>query len=382
MKGLRPRLAALRRRLAAWWRRLLAEHASPRRLAAAVFVGAIVGCTPLFGFHLPICLGLAYLLKLNKVTVYAAANVSIPPLVPFIAVGSIEAGHRLLWGRWLGLSLAEVRHQAPEVVAARFLADWLVGALVLGAALGAALATVVYAVAERRRRMAADPERRALVLASRRYRRAAPSLRRYVWFKIRLDPGYHLIARLVPENTLTVDLGTGLGTLPLLLALLPGGRHAIGVEWDARKLEAARLACEGLDSIALVEADVRAYAIPACDAVCLVDVLHYYSPEAQRRLLGDAARALRPGGRLLIREGDARAARGARWTRLLEAIAVRMGWNRGEGTTRFRPLADLLADLQALDLEVTTHAASGRLHPGNLLVEARRPAATEADLIT
>src|SRR5205823_5236228 len=75
VKGLRTRIHAL-------WKELLHEHTAPSRLGVAVLVGCIVGCTPLFGLHFFVCLALAYALRLNKLVVYGAANLSIPPMVP------------------------------------------------------------------------------------------------------------------------------------------------------------------------------------------------------------------------------------------------------------------------------------------------------------
>src|SRR3954465_531830 len=87
-------------------RQILHSHTEPSRVAAAVLVGAIVGCSPLFGLHLFVCIGLAWLLRLNQVAVYAAANVSIPPLVPFIGFASVQLGERILRGHWLALPVA------------------------------------------------------------------------------------------------------------------------------------------------------------------------------------------------------------------------------------------------------------------------------------
>src|SRR5438552_3250479 len=89
------RIARARARVHAWLGALLDEHSSPGRLAAAALVGAIVGVTPFFGLHLPLCVGLAWLLRLNKVTVYAAANISIPPTAPFLGYAAVQVGARL-----------------------------------------------------------------------------------------------------------------------------------------------------------------------------------------------------------------------------------------------------------------------------------------------
>ena len=49
-------------------------------------------------------------------------------------------------------------------------------------------------------------------------------------------------------------------------------------------------------------ADILEWEYPACDTVLLLDVLHYWTPEKQQLILNKARRALRPGGRLILRD--------------------------------------------------------------------------------
>ena len=79
---------------------------------------------------------------------------------------------------------------------------------------------------------------------------------------------------------------------------------------------------------------------------------------------------MREGGRLLVREGDGARKGSSRWTRLVEAAVTKLGWNRGP-QVRFRPIAELEADLVALGFVVSRDEVAGKLHPGNVLLEAR-----------
>jgi uncharacterized protein (DUF2062 family)/SAM-dependent methyltransferase len=370
---------AVRRRLHEFLRQLAQEHTAPSRLALGVFVGVVVGVSPLFGLHLPICIALAWLLGLNQIVVYGAANISLPPTVPFIAFASAQVGERVLHGRWLPVHLADITwRNAPELAKSFFL-DWLLGGAIVGAALGVIAGAIVYvAVRARRARAQAqaqaisgDPLAQIIAGASARYRELKRKYRYYAHFKYRLDPCYRAISAHLPPDTFTVDLGTGLGMLPVFLAVLGDGRRALGVEWDAEKVRAGQAAAEGLATVELVEGDVRAFAIPSCDAITLVDVLHYYDAEAQRALLERCRAALRPGGRLLVREGDRERSGGARWTRFIEAAVTRLGWNRGPGV-RFRPVGELRADLESLGFRVRVDEVAGRLHPGNVLLVCER----------
>jgi uncharacterized protein (DUF2062 family)/SAM-dependent methyltransferase len=376
----------LRRRIHELARQILQAHAHPGRIAAAVLVGAIVGCTPLFGLHLFVCIALAWLLRLNQVAVYAAANISIPPLVPFIGFASVQLGERILRGRWLSLSLVDFRWGNAPSLAKTFFLDWMVGGVVVGASVGAVGAVVAYFIAQARRSKAGgngstiDPIEAALRASREAFARLPFRLRRfrvYASLKYRLDPCYRAIAAHVPAGSFTVDLGSGLGMLPAVLASLGGERRALGIEWDGAKVEAGRLAMDGLDGARLMEGDVRSCEIPPCDVITLVDVLHYYDAAAQRALLQRCRAALRDGGRLLVREGDRERAGAARWTRFVERLATALGWNRGP-SVRFRPVAELRADLEALGFAVRVDEVAGKLHPGNVLLLAeltRSPAA-------
>lgn len=97
-----------------------------------------------------------------------------------------------------------------------------------------------------------------------------------------------------------LDLGTGTGRMLELLA--PHSVRAVGVDFSPAMLNLARAVIEraGLRNVQLRQGDL--YALPveadAYDLVVLHQVLHYLDDPA--RALREAARALRPGGRLLV----------------------------------------------------------------------------------
>ena len=122
----------------------------------------------------------------------------------------------------------------------------------------------------------------------------------------------------------------------------------------------------------LQRADAREFVVPPCEIVTIVDVLHYYEPAVQTAILARAAAALRPGGLLLVRETDPARAGGARLTRSIERLMVRLGWNRGP-TVYYRPIEALHADLRALGLSSSQVEVAGATHPGNVLLCAQKP---------
>lgn len=384
-RGVLARLFDLHGRVRALGLLILRQHTSPGRVAVALFLGFVLGCTPLFGLHFFLCAGAAWLLRLNLPLMYAAANISIPPMVPVLGWVSVQLGTFLASGHALHLTRADFRGPSLAATAARFFWAWMLGGVALGGALGLLAGGLAYGVLRRRAARAGDPAptdrgdpqntaiAEALGRAARRYDRCPPRYRHYARFKYRLDPIYAALCAEIPAGAEVLDLGCGLGMLPIALAELGRVRRALGLDWDAGKIAAGQQAAAGLLTVELSRADLRTAPLVPCDALTLVDVLHYYDAATQREVLRLAAAALRPGGRLLIRETDPALRGGARLTRLIERAAVRIGWNRGPRVT-YRPIAELCADLAALGLDVTHRPLAATTHPGNVLLTATRPA--------
>jgi uncharacterized protein (DUF2062 family) len=140
-------------RLRALWLLIRHEHATPREIGQAVAVGVLSGCTPAIGFHGAIALGMATLLRLNRLWAFLGSRVSNFLVLPWIVLSEIEVSHRVRTGAWAPLDVDTVLHQAPGL-----LLDWLVGTLVVGSALASVLGLIAYAIASRVRPVTAPPE--------------------------------------------------------------------------------------------------------------------------------------------------------------------------------------------------------------------------------
>src|SRR5262249_30594305 len=153
-----------------------------------------------------------------------------------------------------------------------------------------------------------------------------------------------------------VDVGTGRGQLPILLLELGRATRAHGFDWDEAKIDAARRAAalsdaEGRAALAagFEHGDARAAEIPEADPVMLVDVLHYCTIEEQDAILDRAALAVRPGGRILVREADTERGIRSVATLIEERVFTLLRYNRGE-RVRFRPAREIAARLERAGL--------------------------------
>jgi SAM-dependent methyltransferase len=112
--------------------------------------------------------------------------------------------------------------------------------------------------------------------------------------------GVEALLALVPSGWTVADLGCGTGALAAELA--PRVRRVIAVDQSAAMLRAARKRAEGLGlaNVEWHEADLAALPLEGgrCDAAVMALVLAYLDDPAPA--LAEAARVLRPGGRLVV----------------------------------------------------------------------------------
>src|SRR6185503_12032218 len=196
---------------------LRTEGAGAGRETAAVAIGVFVGCLPLYGLHLLICWGLGFLLGLNRLKMYLAANISNPLVAPWLLFIEVQAGAWLRRGSFHALT----REAVVETGLATFGIDAVVGSAAVGTLLATAAAAATYSLV---RTSAADRPFIELVRrASDRYLGASITAWEFARGKLRMDPIYR--ATLSPEVLSSggslVDIGCGQG---LMLALLAEAR--------------------------------------------------------------------------------------------------------------------------------------------------------------
>lgn len=113
------------------WKSQLPKGESASRTASAVAFGVMMSVMPIWGFQTVAALGGAQLLRLNKIIVAAAANVSLPPFIPFIVYGAMRLGGWVC-GIDVHLSLADASMESTGGNAVAY----AIGSVMLGIAMG------------------------------------------------------------------------------------------------------------------------------------------------------------------------------------------------------------------------------------------------------
>jgi 2-polyprenyl-3-methyl-5-hydroxy-6-metoxy-1,4-benzoquinol methylase len=197
------------------------------------------------------------------------------------------------------------------------------------------------------------------------YRKAPLSARVFLSLRWRLTP-YERMASELPESGKILDMGCGHGLLSLAAALASPAREVIGTDHDEARISVAAEAARGLRNLryerrSLLEtaelAPASAYA-----GVTLIDVMHYFPPEAQEKILDGAARLLAPGGVVLLREVDPSPSLASSWNRCYERLATSVGFTRADGQKHhFRRVEEWKDALERRGLRATSFRCGSSL---------------------
>ncbi|HEY5041662.1 MAG TPA: 1-acyl-sn-glycerol-3-phosphate acyltransferase [Verrucomicrobiae bacterium] len=196
----------------------------------------------------------------------------------------------------------------------------------------------------------------------RLYRYQGPYAEQLAHWKLKFDPVFHPLDKFVPRSGFILDLGCGFGFATHWLAQGTDQRTFLGVDYDENKIRTARQTAQDHPRIEFRYGDILEMEYPPCDAILLLDVLHYWTPGKQQLILDKARRALRPGGKLILRDA-AKAESGAhqhvhRW----EKFATTFGLNQTREGLHFRTLNELVDALKHAgftDWQVIRNAGRG-----------------------
>lgn len=182
-----------------------------------------------------------------------------------------------------------------------------------------------------------------------------------------------VVERHAPERGAILDVGCGHGLLSNLLALGSSERDVLGIDLDARKIEAARRTSRGRTNIRFEVASASDAPAGRYQAITVGDVFYLIPPDEQRVLMALFQRLLIPGGVFLWKSQ----VREPRWKYVItygqEWLMTHLGPTSGHGL-HFLNTAESLAALR----DVGFHAealplASWRPYTDVLFI-ARNPA--------
>ena len=335
------------RRRAGWTRRLYltlrTEHITPAKLGLAIGLGSFLGFSPFWGFHLLLCVVAASIFRLNRMLLYAAANLANPATAPLL-----------------------------------LFADVVVGWLVAGSAMALLLGLATFLVSRTSRLpvayqgIADNVVRRYLDVSIRDAEGARARLLR--------DPTFpFLLADGTLDGARVLDLGCGRGLAAALAAACGTVPRAyLGVDGNPRYVKVAREALSDLPGHRFVEADLRDFDPPPADVVLVINVLRFLPLASQDALLRRLGKALPPGARVFVREVDAArgsAFRAAQVKDLLAALAP----SRPHRRTYYRRAQDLRNALVAAGFDVRDRSTLHTTPRARVLLEAvRKPGALPA----
>jgi uncharacterized protein (DUF2062 family) len=105
------------------------------RKSVSVAVGIFFGIVPIWGYQLVSAIAAAYLLKLNKAIVILTANISIPPLLPFVLIASIRTGE-LFTGKEVNLAISDISLKTIQLNLYTYLSGACILALIFSVFMG------------------------------------------------------------------------------------------------------------------------------------------------------------------------------------------------------------------------------------------------------
>jgi uncharacterized protein (DUF2062 family) len=120
------------------WRQLRGGEYGRMELATGVAIGIFIANLPLYGVQTLLALYAARRLHLHPLPVVAGSQVSTPPVGVAMVVGAIYVGHVVLHGTPPSVSEFDVGRLGLMHVGGPLLAEWVVGALLVGLAMAVA----------------------------------------------------------------------------------------------------------------------------------------------------------------------------------------------------------------------------------------------------
>jgi 2-polyprenyl-3-methyl-5-hydroxy-6-metoxy-1,4-benzoquinol methylase len=152
---------------------------------------------------------------------------------------------------------------------------------------------------------------------------------------VKTDPLYGAVLDELTGSSLPLlDLGCGLGLLAFYLRECGLEFPIHGVDYDSRKIASARRAAAALKhrELSFDSHDAREGLPEHSGNVTILDILQFFTPGEQEKLLGLAASRVAPGGKLVIRSGLRDDSRRFKVTVLCDDLAKLTFWMKAAPT--------------------------------------------------
>ncbi len=181
-----------------------------------------------------------------------------------------------------------------------------------------------------------------------RYRNMEPYPRFFARFKMKYDPMFRELHRLIPSANIILDVGTGYGVPGVwLLELFPGSR-LYGIEPDIRRGRVAARAMGERGSVVRGRAPDLPDIPGEADVALAIDMIHYLDDPDLERLCAGIRGKISAKGIMIVR-GTIPAQRRLTILRLIERIWVRINGL----STYYRPADRIMEIMRRAGFEVT-----------------------------
>ncbi len=105
---------SIRAKLQAFVLHELKAHTTPKRAAASLAIGVLVGLSPFHGFHMLTLIAASMVLKFNRPLSFLGVSISSAPLLPFWIFASYYAGALCIPNDWIAPSASVINAWIPS----------------------------------------------------------------------------------------------------------------------------------------------------------------------------------------------------------------------------------------------------------------------------
>ncbi len=182
-----------------------------------------------------------------------------------------------------------------------------------------------------------------------------PIIRAYSWgrFLILRQRFLDEIGQYLPDQGTVLDIGCGFGLFSLYYAQVFPLARFCGLDRDTRRIAMATEAARrlGLANTCYAVGDAREFRAGDGEhaAAYMLDIVHHIPPETVAPLLQELHAAIRPGGRLIVKDVDTQPAYKRWFTHALDLVMS------PGGVIHYWPAGDLQALLQRIGFRVYRH---------------------------